>query len=79
MYQSYNRYRRKTKQNSHRVANGTFERCVATIHSDFENLTWCFGLKTSGNYNSKELSLKADGIKFHQQNRKEMSSTNYGN
>ena len=31
---------------------------------DFENLTGNFWIKTSGNYNSQELSLKADGIKF---------------
>ena len=31
---------------------------------DFENLTGKIWIKTSGNYNSKELSLKADGIKF---------------
>ncbi len=30
----------------------------------FENLTGKFWIKTSGNYNSKELSLKADEIKF---------------
>lgn len=31
---------------------------------DFDNLTGKFWIKTSGNYNSKELSLKADGIQF---------------
>lgn len=33
---------------------------------DFENLTGKFWIKTSGNYASKELSLKADGIKEFQ-------------
>ncbi len=40
-----------------------------------ENLTGKFGLKTSGNYNSKELSLKADGIKFQLVGERETSST----
>jgi hypothetical protein len=31
---------------------------------DFENLTGNFWIKTSGNYNSQELSLKADGIRY---------------
>ncbi len=43
------------------------ERCIRLQlydSIDFENLTGKFWIKTSGNYNSKELSLKADGVKF---------------